>query len=455
MKSFYIKNKYGALHANKVREENWKVREAVIDTSKNRHYPKDKYVPKPIINTRKSIGAEPDSDLSDMSESNHNKESEEHTGKANKYTNEDTDNPYSDTSSAHSDKVKNGVRHSHLSEDEQEESPRSVESESEESEGEVIKESSSDSESESSEELEEHKIIKKPQIFPIHKVPENEKRVDFFHSAEQDEISGGCLPSFRYNHGVSSGCHEITEIHDQDQVSKIHSSKKENLVGLPRRSTVMFEGKVWTIEEDEYLRIAAEKNKKEERVLNWGKIAKEVNVFRRNINYERTTKECQSRYHEISRVQPQREWTDKEIMKCIELYKKYGKNWKLIAKKIPGKTDKQWMYKINSMQQNNQFKKTNFTNIIDIDKSKNSEYYAKGIFEPVKAEPTEREIERLPSGEQYKHIIHSQSGSSNMSESSDTKHKKSKRNKAGLDVIEEEISKFDDLSINEVDYFRA
>lgn len=78
---------------------------------------------------------------------------------------------------------------------------------------------------------------------------------------------------------------------------------------------MMLDGKVWTIEEDEYLRIAAEKNKKEERILNWGKIAKEVNVFRRNINYERTTKECQSRYHEISRIHPQREWTDKEIMK--------------------------------------------------------------------------------------------------------------------------------------------
>ena len=42
-------------------------------------------------------------------------------------------------------------------------------------------------------------------------------------------------------------------------------------------------------------------------------------------------------------------WTDKEVEECLKLYYKYGPNWKLISKKMKGKSDKQIMYRITTI----------------------------------------------------------------------------------------------------------
>lgn len=127
----------------------------------------------------------------------------------------------------------------------------------------------------------------------------------------------------------------------------------------------------------------------------------------------------------------------------------------MIAKKIPGKTDKQVMYKITSMQnKTNYVKKMNFANVKDMHNSKNSEYTVNAMYDPEKADGEDREIERLPSGEQYKYMVNSQSGSSSVSASSHhPKGNKEHGIRDKLDIIEEE-SRFGDGSLHESDYFK-
>jgi hypothetical protein len=228
---------------------------------------------------------------------------------------------------------------SNLSEHEKD-SKNSIESESEESEHENDihnkQEYSSEVDSESSEISEELKDKVEVNIHPVPKLLESERRMDmFFQSTEQDEISGGLLPSFR-NNATSSIFHEITEVNDHEKVSKLHSSRREDPVGVARQSTVV-DTKVWKIEDDELLRVITEQNAVSGKIFNWSKITKEINKHRSKSFFLLTPKECEHRYHNISKASVDKLWTDKEIQKLIELHQKYKNNWKIIAKKMPGK----------------------------------------------------------------------------------------------------------------------
>lgn len=290
--TFYVKNKDGQVDLDKLtRNEERKYLKPQTATFDNRRIVKAQ-------NTQKSREAAPDSDLSDMSESG-SKDSREQGSPDRRHTNEDTNTPESEVSSFLSDKQRED-KESNNSDDEQNESKKSSESDSSEN-------------SESSEEFKE--VIKPRPNFNEIKIEENEKPTGFFQHSEQDEISGGCLPSFRNKHHISSDHHEITENNYHEKISKTNSSKRENQVGVPRRSTIMDDGKVWTIEEDEYLRIATEKFKISQDIPNWSKIAKEVNNYRMKNFFERTVDDCRKRFHEITKRPLQKEWTDAEIQK--------------------------------------------------------------------------------------------------------------------------------------------
>jgi hypothetical protein len=225
---------------------------------------------------------------------------------------------------------------SNLSEHEKD-SNKSIESESEESDLENYnkQEESSESDSESSREYEEFKDKIEINLRPSPKLPEPERRMDlFFQSTEQDEISGGLLPSFR-NNAASSIHHEVTEVNDHEKVSKFHSSRREDRVAVARPSTIV-DAKVWKIEDDELLRVISEKNLVGGKIINWTKISKDVNKHRSKSFFALTPKECEQRYHNISKVSVDKLWTDKEIQKLIELHQKYKNNWKIIANKMPG-----------------------------------------------------------------------------------------------------------------------
>ena len=75
---------------------------------------------------------------------------------------------------------------------------------------------------------------------------------------------------------------------------------KKGLVGVPRITTTVYESKVWTIEEDEYLLITVKKNQISWPSLNWSKIAKEVNKLI-NDAFQRNSTECWKRYHELTK----------------------------------------------------------------------------------------------------------------------------------------------------------
>ena len=106
---------------------------------------------------------------------------------------------------------------------------------------------------------EEHKEELKVYVTEFTNSDENHKHAEF-QSYEEDEISGGRLPSEKVNH-MSSTMHEISIAHENrhEVNSNVLSARKENPVGVPRRSTVVNDGKVWSIEEDGILLKVVEK----------------------------------------------------------------------------------------------------------------------------------------------------------------------------------------------------
>lgn len=76
---------------------------------------------------------------------------------------------------------------------------------------------------------------------------------------------------------------------DKDVNSQLKSARRENPVGVPRRSTNVMDGKVWTIVEDETLLSVVNNNKRTNKELNWSKIANEMNKYRVNSFFERTS----------------------------------------------------------------------------------------------------------------------------------------------------------------------
>lgn len=144
----------------------------------------------------------------------------------------------------------------------------------------------------------------------------------------------------------------------------------------------------------------------------------------------------------------------------MELYKKYGKRWNLIAKKIPGKTDKQIMYKINSLQhRGSEIIKMDYTSVRNMDVSKvtNTVYKAEKKESVNDMEDEDEEVERLPSGEQYKHMIYDnrQSGSSSFSSSSHYNKTPGTHMFDNLHVIPEEGSRNDGCSARESESLRV
>jgi hypothetical protein len=250
----------------------------------------------------------------------------------------------------------------------------------------------------------------------------------FFQSTEQDEISGGLLPSFR-NNAASSIHHEVTEVNYHEKVSKFHSSRREDRVAVARPSTIV-DSKVWKIEDDEILRVISEKNLVGGKIINWTKISKDVNKHRSKSFFALTPKECEQRYHNISKVSVDKLWTDKEIQKLIELHQKYKNNWKIIANKMPGtysltslnlyfktnnsigssKTSKQCKYKIESMSSAGR----DPIKAREIQKIKDNNPYDYAIPESKE----DREYGKMSSAELYKNMINSNSQSGSSGESS-------------------------------------
>lgn len=89
-------------------------------------------------------------------------------------------------------------------------------------------------------------------------------------------------------------------------------------------------------------------------------------------------------------------WTDKELQECLKLYQKYGPNWKIISKKMNGKTDKQIMYKVNSVINEQKIR----TNKED-DNFKPNEYYQEDPQEPNE----EYKYFKKSSGKQYEDML--------------------------------------------------
>lgn len=132
---------------------------------------------------------------------------------------------------------------------------------------------------------------------------------------------------------------------------------------------------------------------------------------------------------------------------------------------MPGKTDKQIMYKINSLQQGDKDSNVKLPpkpvkiQKFAIHEDENMSYTndnAKYVKMDYSNGDDDYSIERLPSGEQYKIMINngSQSGSSSISDSSNHVPQSLKRNKDGLGIIKEESQYSDNQSINEDDFFK-
>lgn len=211
-------------------------------------------------------------------------------------------------------------------------------------------EESSEDEQESSDNDEESKVN------VIQKVIE--KSV-MFQSEEQDEISGEILPSVNnHNNNFSSVLNDISEVcehEERDKMSFRNSSRRENKVGVPRRSTINTDAKIWTIEEDEILIHVTSKYKAKSDALNWSRIGKELNNFKNNKSFiKRTPQDWMKHFHDLQKKLVDSDWTSKEVQTMLELHKKYGNKWQLISKKMTGKTDKQIMYKFDWIQQGKQ-----------------------------------------------------------------------------------------------------
>mmetsp|Transcript_4460 Transcript_4460/g.5387 ORF Transcript_4460/g.5387 Transcript_4460/m.5387 type:complete len:250 (-) Transcript_4460:54-803(-) len=249
---------------------------------------------------------------------------------------------------------------------------------------------------------------------------------------------------------MSSVFNEISEVQEYIKDNKSNtSSKVENKVGVPRRSTVIIDSKLWSIEDDVILRNVIEKNQKSGQVVNWAKVAKEFNNIMTKNFYTRTGEECRARFHNINNKHHSELWTELELDECIKLHKKYGKNWKLISKKMPTKSDKQIMYKINSLQQGPrqpENKEFPYETSVLRDKMLNQ-----------RSEDEERNYEKIPSKELYRHMMSrdQHEGSSSYSRSSEQPFSfrvGATSDNKDLGVIKEEDLGFDAASFSEFEF---
>ena len=183
--------------------------------------------------------------------------------------------------------------------------------------------------------------------------------------------------------------------------------------------------------------------------INWSKVAKEVNEYRALL-YWKDSSDCQKRYHELNKKSTKNDiWTDKEVDEWLKLHKKYGPNWKIISKKMIGKTDKQIMYKVNSI-----LKERN--NLINI--QNNDENMLRNYSQNIEIEQSnefENDVVKKTSGELYKEML-SFKNSESLSNSGSSNPKFKVWFHSNIDgsmgVIEEENFAYNDFSVNENDF---
>lgn len=245
-----------------------------------------------VHNTQKSIEQTPDEDISDISESKSSSKSDSEVSDQRSTNqiqgNEDADNSF--------DTIVED-KNSHVSEESNEaESDQDV-SEGEQSEDTVQESEDSEAESDESEASdvqEERKETIQVRITEFSNNTNSDKSLKFgqFQDIEEDEISGNLLPSYCFN-AMSSAMNEVSEHNEceNDRISKFNSARREEKVGVPRRSTVIEDVKVWTIKEDQTILSIIEKHKIKTPEINWSKVASEVNKYRTNSFYERTSDE--------------------------------------------------------------------------------------------------------------------------------------------------------------------
>ena len=75
--------------------------------------------------------------------------------------------------------------------------------------------------------------------------------------------------------------------------------------------------------------------------INWKKVVLDLKKYLNKNKLNITDKDCKRRYHQLNRTPASRGWTDAEIQTLIYWHGEIGNNWKIIAKKIKGKNDKQ------------------------------------------------------------------------------------------------------------------
>ena len=106
-------------------------------------------------------------------------------------------------------------------------------------------------------------------------------------------------------------------------IRKFKSKTKEFSESVPKR-----ELKVWTIEEDQLLKIYYSKYKN-----NWKKIA--LMIPNRNAS------QCCQRFRRKFPIKVRQLWTKKEDEKLLDLYKEYGNDWMEISQHFENKKAKQ------------------------------------------------------------------------------------------------------------------
>ena len=257
-------------------------------------------------------------------------------------------------------------------------------------------------------------------------------------------------PASYFWNGFSSILNEVSEVHEFERGSNIlASSKMESMVCKPRISTIANERQVWTIEEDEILLITIKKNQSRGMPLNWSKVAKEVNEYR-SLLYNKDSSDCQKRFHELNKKTDKNDvWTEKEVQECLKLHRKYGPNWKIISKKMPSKTDKQIMYKVNSIIKDS--KSTFWPPQNDENKIRNSDH----LMEVNKSNDFDCDIVKKTSGEQFKEMLSIKNSEYSYDSSSSNPKFKIYHQSAmdgSMGVIQEEHFAYNDFSVNDSDF---
>lgn len=179
---------------------------------------------------------------------------------------------------------------------------------------------------------------------------EEEKRISNF-SSEFDEISGTIRPpSKRFMGPASSAINEPSADNEVGRESMAKHMRHSDRAVLASRPISKDEKITWTRDDDTKLRMVVEKQKKKNRgVVNWSKVANDLEKSRSHTRYQISKDDCKKRYHQITKQKANKNWTFKEIEDLIYYHKKYKNNWKRIARKIPSKNDKQCKYKYEQL----------------------------------------------------------------------------------------------------------